>query len=98
MLDSKTIVKSIEELFDACAFVREDCEACGDCPIYGICLEDTSFVEVADLLSEGSIKDFLKYAYGGEAEAYRYEQMTEDELRWNYESEKANLERSDFDE
>lgn len=98
MLDERTIAKSVADLFDTCAYVREDCEACGDCPLSGICLEYTPFLDVADLLYEGSVKDFMKYAYGGEAEAYRYEQMTEDELRWNYESEKANLERSDFNE
>lgn len=98
MTDNKTICKSIADLMEACWFIREDCEACGDCPIDGICLADTTFEQVADLLGEGSIKDFLKYAYGGEAEAYRYEHMNEHERYWNDMSEIANLERSDIDE
>lgn len=97
MIESKTIVKSISELIEACWFIKDN-EACGDCPIFGICLNDTPFEEVADLLGEGSIRDFLKYAYDGEAEAYRYERMSEIERYWNDMSEIANLERSDLDE
>lgn len=98
MLDNKTIAKAVEELMEACWYVSEECEACGDCPLFGICLNDSSFEEVADLLGEGTVKDFLKFAYGGEAEAYRYENMSEDERWWNDMSEIANLERSDLDE
>lgn len=97
MTDSKTIVKSIEDLMEACWYIRDQ-EACGGCPIFGICLKDSSFEEVADLLGEGSIKDFVRYAYNGEAEAYRYENMSEFERYWNDMSEIANLERSENNE
>ena len=95
---AKVIAKAIEDMFEACLYIKEDCEACGDCPVHGICLYDTPFIEVADFLHDGVIKDFLKYAYNGEAEAYRYENMSEDERRWNDLSELANVERSELDD
>lgn len=96
-MKAREIAKGIEEMFEACDFIQ-NYEACGDCPIYGVCLNDTPFNEVADYMYEGVIKDFIDYAYNGEAEAYRYEHMTEEERRWEYDAEQANLERSSLDD
>lgn len=63
MKDTKKICDAIEVMLDACAEIK-DSGKCNsrDCPMFSLCLEETSFIEVADLLYSEKAEEFLKVA------------------------------------
>lgn len=80
------IVKAIEELMACCEKMKE-ADMCNSdsCPMHNLCLEDTSFIEVADLLHSEKVREFINAAENA-SPAY---------TKWDYDADMANLERND---
>lgn len=93
------IMDSLEVMADACARIKDGGGCVSDgCPIWGYaCLDQDNFAECCDFLSVKGIQEFLYFAHE-ELEHWKYERMTEEERRYEYEAEQANLERSSSDD
>ena len=80
------IVHALEDMLSCCQRMKEygRCNS-DDCPMSGLCLEDTSFLEVADLLYSERVKEFIEAA----------ENATPDYSKWDYEADKWNDRRND---
>ena len=91
---AESIFEAIDSLTEACGVIKYDCDACGGCPISGICLEETTLDVIVDFLSAATIEDFLNYAYN-EAEHYQWDNMTFSERVEQIEADIANDARQD---
>ena len=60
-LIASKIVSIFEGLATVCEGIKEF-GACSECPLKYICLDDTSTLDLADLLSEATWSEFLEYA------------------------------------
>lgn len=59
---AKAICDSLENLVQACEWIREESECQYRCPIASLCLYDTPVIEMADLLSTEIAEEMLKVA------------------------------------
>lgn len=61
--EAQELSKLIDTVICACENIQ-DVGACEGCPIYGVCIERSPFVEVADLISADTWNEFLEYSDG----------------------------------
>lgn len=64
MSREEKICKAVDDMWACCERVKEIGKCNADCPMHTTCLEDASFVEVADLLYEENVRNFIEYAEG----------------------------------
>ncbi len=63
MKRAKEICDAIEVLLDACCEIKDQgkCNS-RECPMFSLCFEENSFIEVADLLYSEKVEEMLKVA------------------------------------
>ena len=59
---AKKICDAIEVLLDACCEIKDQGKCGSKCPMKTLCLEETTFLEVADLLHSEKVEAFIKKA------------------------------------
>ncbi len=64
MTRAEKICRAIEHLWDCCEEIKENGRCGSGCPMHTTCLDETSFVEVADLIYEENVTNFIRYAEG----------------------------------
>lgn len=65
--DGKEIARAFELIFEACGEIK-DHDACDDCPLHYVCLEDSevSVIDLGDLISATVWDEFLDHAQRAE--------------------------------
>ena len=86
--DAREISKAFDLIFEACNNVK-DHEACEDCPLRHLCLDDpeVSVLDLGDLVSASSWDEFLNYADNVE--------FSEEQRRVQYEEFRREMARDD---
>lgn len=86
--DAREIAKAFDLIFEACNNIKEH-EACEDCPLSFLCLEDpeVSVLDLGDLISASSWNEFLTYADNAE--------FSEEQRKVQYEEFRRELARDD---
>ena len=86
--DAREIAKAFDLIFEACNEIKEH-EACEDCPLSFLCLEDpeVSVLDLGDLISASSWSEFLTYADNAE--------FSEEQRKAQYEEFRREMARDD---
>lgn len=59
--DGQWLENALDLMAESCGTIT-DAHGCHSCPLYGSCLDDTKFLDVAFSVSGGSLKEFLELA------------------------------------
>lgn len=62
MKRAKEIADAVEELWDYCETIKENGKCGEHCPMSHLCLEETPFVEIADLLHSELVERMITTA------------------------------------